>query len=311
MKRLLALLLLFVNPAFAQEITPGPYLPPPPVQVDGETGNIVYTTLNPPPSGTIYTWTGFINLNTGGGGLSGGNIPAYNPTTGTFIFGYAQGTVTYRLYDSPDWPNAGTMFNGFKYSWEYFNQDFSRGNISANISVFDMNNTLLENYFFGMPQTTLGWTMMSGQIDFNTPYDFANIGRFELSFTGKDDRFWAGYYGPQVRDIDVSALYTIPPPPPYIPDFLYWNVLTGENGLFTLTEPTSVRYGAQGTYVYALLQAGTYECSNGAWGTDPIGGVVKSCDAGTDTASTNCTIDPTDPNCAIAAFTDPTTIFIS
>lgn len=312
MKRLLALLLMLASPVFAQEIVPGPYLPTPPVQIDAQTGNIVYTTLNPPPPGTNFTWTGFINTSSSGGGLQGGNIPGYNPSTGTFLFGYAQGTVKYRLFDSPDWPSDGTMFNGFKYSWEYFNQEFSRGTISGNIKVLGVNNSILENYNFSMPQTTEGWTLMSGQIDFNTPYNIADISGFELSFTGKDDRFWAGYYGPQVRDIEINALYTIPPPP--IPTFLYWNTLAGEWGTFTLTETTTVRYGAQGTYIYATLQPGTYECTNGAWGMDPIGGVVKSCEAGTNTAVVDvpdladCTINPTDPNCSIATYTDPTLI---
>ena len=59
------------------------------------TDNIVYTTLNPPPPGAPFNWNGFINLNTCGGGLSGGNMPAYNSSTGTFVFGYTQQTVAY------------------------------------------------------------------------------------------------------------------------------------------------------------------------------------------------------------------------
>ena len=65
MKRLLALLLLAVAPAFAQEYTPGPYIPASPPT--GETENLIYTTLNPPPQGTNYTWSGFIVNNTSGG----------------------------------------------------------------------------------------------------------------------------------------------------------------------------------------------------------------------------------------------------
>lgn len=83
MKRLFALLLLIVAPAFAQEYTPGPYLPPPPSPTD--TQNVIYTTLNPPPEGTVYTWTGFINTASQGGGFSGGNVPGYNSSTGTFF----------------------------------------------------------------------------------------------------------------------------------------------------------------------------------------------------------------------------------
>ena len=121
MKYLLALLLIISSSWLsAQEGT---------TQINAETGNIVYTTLNPPPPGAPYTWNGFVNLNTGGGGLQGGNIPAYNSQTGTFIFGYMPGTVAYTTAVNFALAAAGTgiQVNGFKYSWEYFNQDFSRG----------------------------------------------------------------------------------------------------------------------------------------------------------------------------------------
>jgi hypothetical protein len=202
MRYLIAILMsLLLGPAMAQELVP-------PAPVPMETGNIIYTTLNPPPEGTQFNWNGFINLNTDGGGILGGNIPAYNSQTGTFIWGFLQGTVTYNFYGNSFWPNDDSMVNGFKYSWEYFNQDFSRGSLTGNISFYGNGNNLLESYNFAFPQTTEGWTILSGQIDFETPYDRSQVGRLQLSFTGKDDRFWLGYYGPQIRDLDVSILYS-------------------------------------------------------------------------------------------------------
>ncbi len=303
MKRFFALLLLAVAPAFAQQYTPGPYIPASPPT--GETENLIYTTLNPPPEGTNYTWTGFINFNTSGGGLSGGNIPAYNTQTGTFIFGYAQGTVNYNLFDTSEFPGNGTQINSFKYSWEYFNQELSRGTLSANIKFYDPNNNILENFNFQLGQTTNGWTLFGGEINFADPYDISEIGKIQISFTGKDDRFWAGYYGPQVRALDLSLTYAAAPPPT---DFPYWERLAGENELFTLTEPGVVRYGADGVYIYQEFQPGTYACTNGDWGSDPIGGVVKSCSFGSNipppVAEVDCTTDPTDPTCIIDSITN-------
>ena len=309
MKRLLALLLLVVSPAFAQQYTPGPYLQPP---VSGETENLIYTTLNTPPDGAQFTWTGFINTASQGGGVSGGNVPGYNSSTGTFLFGYTFGTVTYRLTNTSEYPIAGTEIDSFKYSWEYFNQDFSRGSLTANIKFYDPNNSILENYNFQLGQTTSGWTLFSGQIDFASPYNISDLAKIEISFTGKDDRFWAGYYGPQVRDLDLSLVYTSAPPPT---DFPYWDRLAGENELFTLTEPGVVRYGANGVYIYAEFQPGTYACTNGDWGNDPIGGVVKSCDFGSNipppVAVVDCTVDPYDETCIIDSVTSDETYFAS
>lgn len=178
-------------------------------QVNAETGNIVYTTLNPPPQGAPFSWNGFIVQNTGGGGLIGGNIPAYNTETGTFIFGYMPGIVNYSLAVNFALANAGTgiKVNGFKYSWEYFNQDFSRGTISGSISLTNNKGSVVESYNYPMPQTTQGWTSMSGTQNFSNQYAPASLGNLQVSFAGQDDRFWAGYWGPQVRAIDVRLLY--------------------------------------------------------------------------------------------------------
>lgn len=272
MKKLVALLLLcFTVFASAQ-------------QIDAQTGNIVYVTStnnsNPPPNGDWagHVWTGFVGTTSNGGGFSGGNIPGWNSTTGTFIFGYTQSTISYSTAVNMALANAGTniQINGFKYSWQYYNQDMSRGTLTGNIGLTNSSGQLIQNYAYNMPQTTNGWTTMSGTQNFPTQYALSNVGNLNVSFTGKDDRFWAGYYGPQIRAIDVKMLYSTP-----VPNFSTWTPLVNENGTFTLSSSGIVRYGAEGTYIYKSYEPGTYDCSNGAFGQDPIGGVYKSCSLGT------------------------------
>jgi hypothetical protein len=101
-----------------------------------------------------------------------------------------------------------------------------------------------------------------------------------------------------------SSAITPPPPPP--PSFLYWDRLSGEYESFTLTEQGVVRYGANGVYSYQTLEAGTYECGNGLFG-DPIGGVVKSCELGTNelpVVDVSCETNPLDPSCIIDSILD-------
>ncbi|NDB82442.1 MAG: hypothetical protein EB127_06845 [Alphaproteobacteria bacterium] len=307
MKKLLFILLsCIIGPVYAQDYTPGPYVPPP-----QETSNLIYSTVNPPPEGTQYQWSGFIPLNTGGGGLQGGNIPAYNSNTGTFVFGYMQGNINYNLFSSPEWPkNNGFDISGFKYSFEYFNQDFSRGTLSVGLGIYATDNSLIAYYGDSLGRTTNGWTNIDGTYAFSHPYDAPDIGRIQFTISGRDDRFWAGYWGPQIRDFSLSLLYDTPGPPP--PSYNFWTNLAGEWGTFTLTETTTVRYGGEGSYIYATLQAGTYACNNFEWGRDPAGGIGKSCEAGTDidpnSPTLNCETDPTNPQCIINAYTDPNTI---
>lgn len=183
-------------------------------QIDPTTGNLVYTTINPPPDGwSNHSWSGFENTTSNGGGLSGGHVPGYNPTTGTFIFGYSQGTVSYSTPVAAAFANAGPgiLVNGFTYNWNYYNQDMSRGTLSGNINLTNSAGAVLHSYNYAMPQTTAGWTNVSGVQNFGASYNPLTLGNLNLSLTGKDDRFWAGYYGPQIKDIDVRLKYTVDP----------------------------------------------------------------------------------------------------
>lgn len=159
------------------------------------------------------TWTGAPGSTVGPGGLSGGSTPVYNTNTGTLQFGYTQRTVSQSIAINQALANAGTgvQVNGFQYGWNYFNQDMNRGTLTGNISLTSNTGAVLQSYTYSMPQTTGGWTNMSGAQNFVTPYALNAVGNLNVSFTGKDDRFWAGYYGPLVKDIDVRLRYGVDP----------------------------------------------------------------------------------------------------
>ena len=295
-----AVLMLLTAGSFAQNTT-----------LDPATGNLVYTTVNPAPAGAdAHSWSGFETTTSNGGGFSGGWQPAYNPNTGTFMFGYNQGTVAYTTAVNQALAIAGTgiQVKGLKYSWEYYNQDMSRGTLTGNISLTSNTGQTLQSYNYNMPQTTTGWTKMSGTENFSTLYAPSSLGSLNVSFTGKDDRWWAGYYGPQIRDIGVNLLFSVATPPPIPTDFLRWVRLADENGEFTLTKPGVVRYGAQDSYIYRSFEPGTYSCSNGAWGNDPIGGVYKSCSLGSNTTTTTPTVPTTNTNTITTVVVEPTTL---
>jgi hypothetical protein len=50
-----------------------------------------------------------------------------------------------------------------------------------------------------------------------------------------------------------------------------------EGGPCVFTGPTTVAYGAVGTFTYQLVSNGSTACTNNAFGTDPIDGVAKAC----------------------------------
>ena len=178
--------------------------------------NLVYSTKNPwnGPAGTQpYSWSGFDVTTSTGGGISGGSKPGYNTETGTFMFGYTQSTIAYNYALSTALKSSGMTWNGYTYSWDYLNEGYTRGTLSANLAFNAVNGTTLHTKSWTMPKhqgegNPPGWITMSGTETFVDPLAASNINSFNLSFSGKDDRYWAGYYGPQVKNISLKVNYT-------------------------------------------------------------------------------------------------------
>ena len=175
------------------------------------TDNLVYTTVNPAPTGATYSWSGFSNTSSNGGGTSGGNVPGYNTTTGTFMFGYNQGTLAYTMAVNSALSGSGVQIGGINYGFQYINQDYTRGTLSTIVSLKSNTGATLNSYSHSLGSTTGGWTQFAQTQTFTNPYNLANVGNATMSITGKDDRWWAGYYGPQVKDPYITLNYTSDP----------------------------------------------------------------------------------------------------
>ena len=160
-----------------------------------------------------YNLTGTVATTSNGGGYSGGSTPGYNASTNTIMFGYTQATVAYTYAFSQALQNSGMTITGYNYSWDYINQNPyngqpANGNLSASVNFAGTNGTSLyyKNWTLG---PTTDWTNVRGTETFaNSGLLAANIANFSLMFSGKDSRFWAGYYGPQVRNPSLSLNYT-------------------------------------------------------------------------------------------------------
>jgi hypothetical protein len=164
--------------------------------------------VNPTTGNPQLTLGGTTNYTGTGGGFSGGSIPGYNSTNNTIYFGYSQKTVALTYAFSQALQNSGMTIQGYNYSWDYINQGTSAGTLSASVNFAATNGTSLhsKNWSLG---TTTDWTTISGTETFaNSGLLASSISNFSLNFTGKDNRFWAGYYGPQVRNPSLSLNYT-------------------------------------------------------------------------------------------------------
>ena len=153
-------------------------------------------------------WSGTTNYTGTGGGYSGGNTPGYNSQTNTIYFGYTQSVAAYTYAFSQALQNSGMTILGYNYSWQYLNQNPYNGNLSAKVNFAGVDGTSLHLKTWTLGATT-DWTTVSGTETFaNNGMAVSSIANFSLSFSGKDARYWAGYYGPQVKNPNLSLNYT-------------------------------------------------------------------------------------------------------
>lgn len=163
--------------------------------------------------GYVGAWTNTV----GGanGGYSGGWTPAYNAGTDTVIFGYTTSTVSQTKAISTALQGTGIQVTGYNYAWKINNADSNTGTLSATVSLKNSAGNVVESYGYNYNATTSGlsenFQQFSGTQNFSQIYGADTLGSITVAFTGKDNRYWAGYYGPRVRDPHLSLNYRSDP----------------------------------------------------------------------------------------------------
>ena len=211
--------------------------------LDPVTGTELLTTGNVLNLGGSLPWTNTVAGQAGG--VSGGNIPAYNSGTGNIIFGYTQATVSQSIAINNALANAGLgiQLSGYKYSWQIHNDltngGGNRGTLTGNVSLTGSTGNVLESFSYDYNQNIPVMASFTGTQFFNNRYTTSQASNLTVSFTGKDQNWWAGYYGPRVHVDDVSLLYTIDPcklNPAYSPTCAGFGNILNTNNLLDSTK---------------------------------------------------------------------------
>lgn len=200
--------------------------------------------LNP----TVNSWVGTVQGQNGG--FSGGTTPAFNPGTNTIIFGYTMATAAQTIAINQALSGTGIQVGGYNYSWNINNDPATGqyGTLTGKVILKDSGGNALQTYNYNYQQQSGGFINYSGTEWFPQNYPLSNLSNLELSFTGKDAKFWAGYYGPQVRNPSLSLQYTVDPciaNPGYSPSCPGYNAIISGNLL----------PGTSGTQAYAIASA--------------------------------------------------------
>lgn len=203
MKRLLAILLL----GFSSLVS---------AQTEQTTPNLI-------TSGTTHTWTGVTtgSVPTGcatAGPCPGGPTPLYDPSTNTVHFSYnANATVAQTIAINNALANAGAgvKIGGYNYSYDVrnMNGDNRQGGVDT-LNVYQSliatnGSTLLSSQ--QTYNTKFEWQSISGSQTANTPIELADASRLSFKIVGGDNGYWGGYFGPQVRNVNMSLRYTVDP----------------------------------------------------------------------------------------------------
>ena len=163
------------------------------------------------PNVITNNWSGAtVGGNISPGGTSGGNKPAYNPSTNTIMFGYTQQSVEQNIIMSNIFENTGVRVYGYELSAHYMNSGYSRGSLGLTVTARDAAGFAMQTdtYSLAAGETKNGeWGYFATTRPYSSPFGIGLMPSMNVSITGKDDRYWAGYYGPQVRDVSFRIRY--------------------------------------------------------------------------------------------------------
>ena len=146
-----------------------------------------------------------------------GSGALYDTNTNTIMFSYGIDTLVQTIGLQQALGGTGVQVHGYNYSFDYRlmpNSGLHTDNLTASIWLTTSSGFNTEaTHLFLSGQVASGvndqWNSISGTRNFELPYTDPQSVTMRLE--GRDGGFWAGYYGPEVRNISLSVNYSFDP----------------------------------------------------------------------------------------------------
>ena len=142
-----------------------------------------------------------------------GSGALYDTSTDTILFSYGTDVLAQTIAINQALELSGIQVDGYSYGWTFRRIMNNRADVDTlifEVTVKDANGNEVERYTYdrsGPADNT--WVTENGYELFGQSYtDPQNI---QLKITGKDGGFWAGYYGPEVKDVDLRLIFRANP----------------------------------------------------------------------------------------------------
>jgi hypothetical protein len=157
---------------------------------------------------------------------TGGPAPLYDPNTGIIHFSYGQTAVHRVIAINQALSGSGIQINGYNWGYDLRNMNGVAGGQGGTDEIYAtsfMTNSVgqfvhqSDQYF----NTQFDWTRFTGTEILSSALSLENSGSLGIQFVSMDSGFWAGYYGPQVRNVEMTVNYTSQPVDPCTIDPLY------------------------------------------------------------------------------------------
>jgi len=164
-----------------------------------------------------YGWQGCLTQHAGiiWGGTSGGPCPVQRSADGAILWSYGSQTLTQTVAVNQALAGTGIQVRGYNYSWDIKNANAGGGQaqtfdpLTITTRLYNSTNAdILEQKTHDYSYRINDWTTFAGTEEFKNRYSLASLGNFQVAMTSRDVGYWAGYYGPEIRNINVSLRYS-------------------------------------------------------------------------------------------------------
>ena len=158
------------------------------------------------------TWNNVTNGSHPNDCCTGGPSPLYDASTNTIHFSYGLTAVHQVQAINNALSGSGVQINGWNWGYDLRNMNGVGGNQNGTDSIAVT--SFITNSVGHIVQqsdqhynTQFDWTRYAGTVNLNNALsDYGSLG---IQFVANDGGYWAGYYGPQVRNVSLTAKYTV------------------------------------------------------------------------------------------------------
>lgn len=163
-------------------------------------------------------WQGCLNIHPGWvqGGIVGGPCPALRGGDGAFLFSYGRSIISQTHAVNQALSGTGIQIRGYHYSWEIKNdnagaagQSHEADPLEITVRLTSPESTVLESRTYRYSYRIFDWTTYSGTETYDTIYSINQVDALSIEIHGQDRGYWRGYYGPEIRNINLRLRYSV------------------------------------------------------------------------------------------------------